>query len=104
MDDGTNSNSFVHVGRPADVTDISTRFRDGQKARVNAMAKGGVAYLDRARQAQEERDAKNELMRMLKSPLTTAIAAAYASLPPGEALTFIELVHSNVRLDRGVTG
>jgi len=86
----------------ADVLQIATRVREGSKRRVAGMVRGAIAYLDKERQAEEDRAEKNQLVNILKSHLTIEIAKAYACLTEGEAKLLIDLVHVDVRKTRGV--
>ena len=86
----------------AEVTNIQDRMREGRKARVNSLARGGIAYLNKVDEIKAQEAEKNETVRQCQERLDLAIRYAYARLSEGEAKLLIDMVHIRVRQTSGV--
>lgn len=81
---------------------LEARVREGRKARVAAMTKGTVSYLNKFDAQMTEAGEHNERVKQCRDRIDLAIRFVYARLEPEEAAQIVSEAHEEVRKSKGV--
>lgn len=84
------------------IVNINSRSRKASIARVSAMQKSAVAYLNKEAKEQAEKAERDRWSNQIAINLTTEMRKAYACLGPERAKTIIDLAHSAALADQKI--
>ena len=83
--------------------DLAKAMKDRARERIARTPTGCVAVFMKAEPSEQEKADENALLRSIQDRLTLEVQRAYALLDNDERTkTIIDMVHSNVRLQRGL--